>query len=110
VSRRLDQWLWFARFAKSRSLASHRCLAGEVTVNGLVVKKANHAVRTGDAIALRQGTFLRRIRVLSLGCRRGPAAEARTLYEEWTAPVPLAALVPAWTPLLEDEDAPPIPE
>ena len=104
ASRRLDQWLWFARLVKRRSLASRLCVAGEVTVNGVVIRKANHTVRAGDAIALPQGAFLRSIRVVSLGVRRGPPAEARMLYEEPTAPVPLAAFAPTWTPLLAEDD------
>lgn len=100
--RRLDQWLWFARFVKSRSLALRLCAAGAVSVNGLAVNKASHAVRLGDTIALPQGTVRRMVRVLSLGTRRGPASEARLLYEETAAPVRLSDLAPDWTPLLMD--------
>jgi ribosome-associated heat shock protein Hsp15 len=110
TSRRLDQWLWFARLVKRRSLASRLCVAGGVTVNGVVVRKANHTVRAGDIIALPHGAFLLSIRVLSLGARRGPAAEARMLYQEATAPVPLAAFAPTWTPLLAEDDPSLIPE
>jgi ribosome-associated heat shock protein Hsp15 len=106
TSRRLDQWLWFARFVKSRSLASRLCTAGAVAVNGLAVKKGNHAVRVGDAIALPRGPFRRTVRVLALGERRGPAMEARLLYEETAAPVRLSDLAPAWTPLLVGDDDP----
>jgi ribosome-associated heat shock protein Hsp15 len=106
TSRRLDQWLWFARFVKSRSRASHLCAAGAVAVNGLAVKKGNHAVRVGDAIELPQGPFRRTVRVLALGTRRGPTAEARLLYEEPAAPVRLSKLAAPWAPLLvSDEDA-----
>jgi ribosome-associated heat shock protein Hsp15 len=106
TSRRLDQWLWFARFVKSRSLAARLCAAGSVAVNGLAVKKANHAVQVGDAIELPQGPFRRTVRVLALGMRRGPTAEARLLYEEPAAPVRLSALAAPWAPLLvSDEDA-----
>jgi ribosome-associated heat shock protein Hsp15 len=106
TSRRLDQWLWFARFVKSRSLASRLCAAGGVAVNGLAVKKGNHAVRVGDAIELPQGPFRRTVRVLALGMRRGPTAEARLLYEEPAAPVRLSKLAAPWAPLLvSDEDA-----
>jgi ribosome-associated heat shock protein Hsp15 len=106
TSRRLDQWLWFARFVKSRSLASRLCAAGAVAVNGLAVKKGNHAVRVGDAIELPQGPFRRTVRVLALGTRRGPTAEARLLYEEPAAPVRLSKLAAPWAPLLvSDEDA-----
>jgi ribosome-associated heat shock protein Hsp15 len=106
ATRRLDQWLWFARFVKSRSLAGQLCTAGAVTVNGLTVSKANHMVRIGDAIALPQGAFCRTVRVLALGWRRGPAAEARSLYEEAVAPVRRSEPEPAWMPLLVGDDEP----
>jgi ribosome-associated heat shock protein Hsp15 len=106
ASRRLDQWLWFARFVKSRSLAARLCTAGAVTVNGLTVSKANHMVRIGDAIAVPQGALCRTIRVLALGARRGPAAEARLLYEETAARVHRSEPDPEWTPLLVGDDEP----
>jgi ribosome-associated heat shock protein Hsp15 len=103
-SRRLDQWLWFARLVKSRSLAARLCASGAVTINGSAVRKPNHLVRVGDAVAAPQGAFRRTVRVASLGCRRGPAMEARLLYEEASAPVDLSDLAPAWVPLLDDGD------
>jgi ribosome-associated heat shock protein Hsp15 len=99
----LDQWLWFARFAKSRSLASRLCAAGAVLVNGVPVRKANQTVRIGDAIAVPQGPLRRTVQVRALGERRGPATEARRLYEETAAPVRLSELTAAWAPLLLDE-------
>lgn len=104
AARRLDQWLWFARFVKSRSLAARLCAAGAVTVNGVSARKPNHLVRAGDAVALPQGAFLRTVRVLALGDRRGPAAEARLLYEDTAAPVRLSELAPSWTPLLAEDE------
>jgi ribosome-associated heat shock protein Hsp15 len=104
TGRRLDQWLWFARLVKSRSLAARLCVAGVVIVNGMAVRKPNHMLRIGDILAAPQGAFCRKVRVLSLGTRRGPASEARNLYEESAAPVHLSDLVPAWTPLLMGDD------
>jgi len=101
--RRIDQWLWFARFVKSRSLASRLCGAGLVSVNGAAVGKANHPLRIGDLVAVPQGRVLRTVRVAALGMRRGPATEARDLYEETVPPVPLAALREEWVPLLADD-------
>ena len=104
---RLDQWLWFARFVKSRSLAARLCAAGAVTVNGSPVKKANHLIRVGDIVLVPQGGWQHTVRVAALGMRRGPAAEARLLYEEAALSVRLADLAPAWMPLLgadEPED------
>ena len=107
AARRLDQWLWFARLAKSRSLAARWCAAGSVAVNGLAAEKASHGVRAGDAVIVPHGAGRKAVRVLELGRRRGPAAEARLLYE--VMPEPVAELDPAagWTPLLvEDADGP----
>jgi len=101
---RLDQWLWFARFVKSRSLAARLCAAGAVVVNGFPVKKANHLVRIGDIVVLPQGGWQRTVRVSALGLRRGPAAEARLLYEEAAAALRFADLAPVWVPLLGDSD------
>jgi ribosome-associated heat shock protein Hsp15 len=102
-SRRLDQWLWFARFAKSRSLAARLCIEGLIVVNGAPVAKANHGVKPGDIVTLPQGPWQRTVRVLAIGTRRGPAVEARTLFRE-TAAARRADLQPAWEPLLADDD------
>jgi ribosome-associated heat shock protein Hsp15 len=105
---RLDQWLWFARFAKSRSLAARLCAAGAVTINGSTVAKPNQAVRVGDILMVPQGGWQRTVRVCALGVRRGPASEARLLYEEEAAPSRLSVALSDWIPLLdsgETEDA-----
>ena len=104
LGRRLDQWLWFARLVKSRSLAARLCAGRAVMVNQAAVNKANHLVRMGDIIAAPQGAFRRTVRVLGLGTRRGPPAEARLLYEEVAAPVHRSELAPSWTPLLSEGD------
>jgi ribosome-associated heat shock protein Hsp15 len=103
-SRRLDQWLWFARLVKSRSLAGRLCAQGAVSVNQAAVRKPNHAIRIGDIVIVPQGPFRRTVRVLALGARRGPAIEARQLYEESTTPVRLSEPAPEWTPLLADPE------
>ncbi len=80
---RIDKWLWFARFAKSRSLAAAWVEAGEVLLNGQPARKASALVRVGDELDLPMGRRLRRrVRVLALGERRGPAPEAQGLYEQ----------------------------
>jgi len=109
---RLDQWLWFARFAKSRSLAARLCAAGAVAINGSTVTKPNQAVRVGDIVIVPQGGWRLTIRVCALGLRRGPASEARLLYEEEVAPLRLSAAPSDWIPLLdsgETEDTRPSP-
>jgi ribosome-associated heat shock protein Hsp15 len=104
LGRRLDQWLWFARIVKSRSRAARLCIAGEITVNQVTIRKTSYVVRIGDTIAVSQGGFYRTVRLLGLGCRRGPAAEARRLYEEIGAPARLSEFNPIWHPLLMDKE------
>ena len=102
---RLDQWLWFARFAKSRSLAARLCIAGAVEVNGATARKPNQTVRVGDVVVFAQGGWQRTVRVLGLGKRRGPAAEARLLYEEAAAAQRVRDALPDWIPLLDEDEA-----
>lgn len=85
---RIDKWLFFARVVKSRSLAAKLAQAGRVRVNRSKIGQASHAVRPGDVLTI---TLDRRIlvyRVLAPGSRRGPAEEARLLYENLTPPAP----------------------
>ena len=105
--RRLDQWLWFARLVKTRSLAARLCGGGAVTLNGLRLGKANRILRIGDVVTVPQGAYRRTLRVVALGSRRGPANEARLLYEEIAAPVRLAELAAVWQPLLAEGDPEP---
>lgn len=85
-SLRLDKWLWFARFFKSRTLASTYCEAGRIRIDGAVVHKAHQAVRPGQVLTFVRGRHVRVVRVVALGSRRGPAHEAQALYEDLAAP------------------------
>ena len=89
---RVDKWLWFARFCKSRTLAGKLCAAGRIRVSGTLVRKASHAVQAGDVLTFPLGPHIRVVRILALGARRGPASEARTLYADLSPPVAAAAL------------------
>lgn len=84
---RIDKWLWFARFFKTRSLAASVIATGEVRLNGEVVTKTAQGVKPGDELVFPTRTLVRRVIVLSLGMRRGPAPEARLLYREEDPPV-----------------------
>jgi ribosome-associated heat shock protein Hsp15 len=82
TSLRIDKWLWFARFCKSRSLAQNWIEAGEVALNGVVVERSSAAVKIGDRIDMPRGRRHRHeVRVLGLAERRGSAPEAQSLYE-----------------------------
>ena len=86
ASLRLDKWLWYARFIKSRSLATKLCSAGKVRVSGNSVSKAHFGVRVGDVLTFPQGRHIRVIEVVDLGRRRGPASEAQLLYRDLKPP------------------------
>jgi ribosome-associated heat shock protein Hsp15 len=85
VSMRIDKWLWAARAFKTRSLASEACDGGKVDVNGEAAKPAK-PVRGGERIEITIRAERRILKVLALSERRGPAAEARLLYEDLTPP------------------------
>jgi ribosome-associated heat shock protein Hsp15 len=78
---RIDRWLWAARFCKTRGLATEAVAGGHVRVNGDRVKPARE-VGAGDVLDIRIGETAWRVVVLGVAERRGPAAVARTLYEE----------------------------
>lgn len=80
ASQRLDQWLWCARFYKSRSLAAAVVAEGRIRVDGQPVTKPARPVAPGAVITLPQGGTMRVVRVMALAERRGPAPEAQTLY------------------------------
>lgn len=85
-TQRLDKWLWFARLLKSRTMAAGLVSDGRVRVNRQRVDKPSHALHVGDVVT---ATVHRRVvvaKVLALGQRRGPAVEARLLYEDLSPP------------------------
>jgi ribosome-associated heat shock protein Hsp15 len=78
---RLDIWLWWTRFFKTRALASTLITKGRVRINGDRIRKASRLVRRGDVLTFPQAGDIRVVRVLEFAERRGPASEAQTLYE-----------------------------
>lgn len=82
---RIDVWLWRARFFKSRALAAARASEGRIRLRrdreeGRI-DKPSRLVRPGDELTFALASHVIAVRVLALGVRRGPAAEAQTLYE-----------------------------
>jgi ribosome-associated heat shock protein Hsp15 len=79
---RLDKWLWFARFAKTRTLAAKLVTEGSVRVNGVRADAAAKLVGPGDVLTIAAPHVTALVRIVSPGERRGPAPEARLLYED----------------------------
>ena len=90
---RLDKWLWYARFFKTRTLAATRVAAGDIRVNGTRVTKRATTVSPGDVLTFSIGPHVRVVEIAVLGTRRGPAPEAQTLYID-RSPEPLPRETP----------------
>lgn len=88
---RIDKWLFFARVVKSRSLAAKLVAGGRVRLNRGKLEQPSHQVKRGDVLTIALDRKVLVYRILAPGIRRGPAEEARTLYEDITAP-PIPAL------------------
>jgi ribosome-associated heat shock protein Hsp15 len=81
-SLRLDKFLWFARIVKTRAQAQALAQDGRLRIAGRVIDRAHAAVRVGDVLSFALRGQVRVLRIEALPVRRGPPAEARTLYSE----------------------------
>lgn len=90
---RIDKWLWFARVAKTRSLAAKLVTSGAVRLNKEKVSAASQAVKLGDVLTIQRGNQVLVYKVEALGSRRGPASEAQLLYED-LSPKPVKSDAP----------------
>jgi ribosome-associated heat shock protein Hsp15 len=81
---RLDRFLWFARFAKTRSAAQVIASDGHLRITGRPATSQHAPVRVGDVLTFVRGVHVQVIRVDALPQRRGPAPEARACYTDLT--------------------------
>lgn len=81
---RIDKWLFFTRFYKTRALATAAVAGGHVTRNGERAKPAT-AVKVGDKLEITRDRYTWHIGVLQVPARRGPASEAQRCYAETDA-------------------------
>ena len=103
---RIDKWLWFARFFKTRGLTAKLVSAGKLRLNAQPISKPAHTVRVGDVLTFPQADQVRVIRIEALGIRRGPAAEAMTLYTDLSPPVKKSDDIVPETPKFEGKGRP----
>ena len=85
-SLRLDRWLWFTRFYKTRTAASAAVHGGHVRVNGERARAAT-SVRIGDEVRLVRQQSAYELTVLAIPARRGPAKDAQACYDESPASI-----------------------
>jgi ribosome-associated heat shock protein Hsp15 len=91
---RIDKWLWFARLAKSRSIAQKLVTGGKVRVNRDKIDASSRLVRPGDVLTITFERQVRILRILAPGHRRGPAPEAQSLYDDITPAAEPSAVAP----------------
>ena len=82
AGQRLDKWLWFARLARTRSLAAKLVASGYVRVNSRRVTTPAKAIAPGDVLTVALHRQVRVLRVASMGTRRGKPAEASHLFDD----------------------------
>ncbi|MEM1437860.1 MAG: RNA-binding S4 domain-containing protein [Pseudomonadota bacterium] len=78
---RIDKWLFFTRFFKTRGQATSAVTGGHVERNGERAKPAT-PVAPGDKLVITKDRYTFEIDVISTPTRRGPAPEARACYAE----------------------------
>jgi len=93
---RLDRWLWHARFFRTRTLAARYVEKARCRVDGRVTDKPHANVAPGMVLTFALGAKVHIVRIAALGERRGPATEARALYDEIDAAASAGGLAPDW--------------
>ena len=77
---RLDKYLYFARFAKSRSKAQALIIGGSPRIDGRPVATVHGDIKVGETLTIIIEDRIRIIRVTAHPTRRGPASEAQLAY------------------------------
>lgn len=85
---RLDKWLWYARLARTRTLAQKLAVSGQVRINRERTDSASQPVKVGDVLTVALPGGVRVLKIVDTGARRGPAPEARLLYDDLSPPPP----------------------
>lgn len=78
---RVDKWLYYTRFYKTRGLAAEAVNGGHVRINGKKAKSSS-SLKTGDAVEIVRNQLPWKLSVTGIPGRRGPAADARQCFSE----------------------------
>ena len=78
--------MWYARFFKTRGLATKLISSGKLRINGEVTLKPHRHAQIGQVLTFAKGPNIRVIRIDRIGQRRGPASEAELLYTDLDPP------------------------
>lgn len=79
---RLDKWLWYARVAKTRSLAARLVAEGHVRLNSRRIETPSKAVGPGDVLTIALDHGVRVLKIVAPGTRREGYPRAALLFED----------------------------
>ncbi|MEO1170132.1 MAG: S4 domain-containing protein [Pseudomonadota bacterium] len=78
---RIDKFLWFARLARTRSLARKIAEKGHIRCDGRRIDRAHATVRVGNVLSVPLPTGVRVIRIESLPGRRVSPKLVEEIYQ-----------------------------
>ena len=78
---RLDKWLVYGRFCKTRSQAAALASDGKIRINGRKIEKPDAKLHAGDVLTLATSSGVQLVKVLELAERRGSPEAAHLMYE-----------------------------
>ncbi len=78
---RLDKWLVYARFCKTRSQAAALVKDGKIRINGRKIEKPDAKLHQGDVLTLANNAGIQLIKISALAERRGSSDAAHEMYE-----------------------------
>ena len=78
---RLDKWLWFARFARTRAASQDLVEAGRVRLDGRRITSPAHGLKLGDVLTIAAPHATMVVKVIGFGEKRGSADSVTALYE-----------------------------
>jgi ribosome-associated heat shock protein Hsp15 len=77
---RLDKWIWFARFQRSREACAELVRKGHVRIQGRKVNQPGAFVRVGDVLTLALPGRTIVVEITALAERRSDSEAASVLY------------------------------
>jgi ribosome-associated heat shock protein Hsp15 len=81
---RLDLYLFYIRFFKSRNLATKYISTNRTRVSGQVTKKPHKLVSIDDVLTLPINDKVKILKIINIPFRRGPFLESTHYYEDLT--------------------------
>jgi ribosome-associated heat shock protein Hsp15 len=80
-TQRVDKWLVYARFCKTRSQAAALVIDGKIRINGRKIEKPDAKLHKGDVLTLANNSSVQLIKIVELAERRGSPDAAHAMYE-----------------------------